>query len=286
MRRITILVTILIIAVSLGVGIYFVATAGQGSQIDKYIGQPISSAVASSLTSVSAQPYGPPATTAMQGALQNYGGTPYVSAGKPTVVFIGGEYCQYCAVERWSIIMALERFGTFSNLTYMASANPSEYDIPTFSFVGSSYTSQYISFRPYEAFDRSGNALQTVPSNYSTLWQSDGGGVPFLNFGDTYVVSSALIADTPNYSGKNWTSMLTDISTSDSNGLGIREAANLITSAICKLTQGDPLSVCSATPIGSETSSIAGPVSGAIAIQGVISQPGFIAARPDLRRQT
>lgn len=284
MRRITILVTVLIIAVSLGVGIYFVATAGQGSQIDKLIGQQISSDVASSLASVSSQPYGPPATTAMQQALTNYGGTPFVSAGKPTVVFVGGEYCMYCAAERWSIIMALERFGTFSNLTYTTSANPAEGDYATFSFVGSSYTSAYISFRPYEAFDRGENALQTVPSNYSAVWEGKGGGVPFLDFGNTYVISNSLIAD-PSIlgSGRNWTSILTDISTSDATGLQFREAANLITAAICKITQGEPLSVCSASPIGSEVSSISGPLSAGLAIVN-LPQPAQLAVKPDLRR--
>jgi Domain of unknown function (DUF929) len=284
MRRITILVTVLIIAVSLGVGIYFVATAGQGSQIDKLIGQQISPAVASSLASVSSQPYGPPATTAMQQALTYYGGTPYVSAGKPTLVFVGGEYCMYCAAERWSIIMALERFGTFSNLTYMASANPAEGDYATFSFIGSSYTSAYISFRPYEAFDRNENALQTVPSNYSAVWEGKGGGIPFLDFGNTYVIANSLIAN-PSImgSGRNWTSILTDISTSDATGLQFREAANLITAAICKITQGEPLSVCSASPIGSEVSSISGPLSAGLAIVNP-SQPAQVAVKPHLRR--
>jgi hypothetical protein len=284
MRRITILVTVLIIAVSLGVGIYLVATAGQGSQIDKLIGQQISSDVASSLTSVSAQPYGPPATTAMQQALTNYGGTPFVSAGKPTVVFVGGEYCMYCAAERWSLIMALERFGTFSGLTYMASTNPGEGDYATFSFVGSSYTSQYLSFRPFEAFDRSDNALQTVPSNYSAVWEGKGGGVPFLDFGNTYVIADSLIANPAILgSGRNWTSILTDISTSDAVGLQFREAANLITAAICKITQGEPLSVCSASPIGSEVSSISGPLSAGL---GTVNpfQPAQVAVNPNLRR--
>jgi Domain of unknown function (DUF929) len=266
MRRITILVTVLIIVISIGVGVYFVAMAGGESQWDKLIGQPVSTSDLSSLMNVSGQPYGPAATTTMQSAVQNYGGTPFVSAGKPTVVFIGGEYCMYCAAERWSIIMALMRFGTFSGITYMSAA-PDENDYATFSFVGSSYTSQYISFRPYEAFDRNEAALQTVPSNYSSIWEAKGGGVPFLDFGNTYLITSSLIADPSILSGKNQTAIIADISASDGTGLVLREAANLITAAICKVTQGAPLSVCSASPISSETSLISGPVSGGLALE-------------------
>ena len=125
--------------------------------------------------------------------------------------------------------------------------------------MGSSYTSNYISFRPYEAEDRSGNALQTVPSNYSTVWTNFGSGFPFLNFENTYVVKVSLLAFPDILAGKNWTTILNEIATSDSVGLQIREAANLITGVICKVTQGSPAAVCSASGVASSTSTIAGP---------------------------
>ncbi|HEY7295947.1 MAG TPA: DUF929 family protein, partial [Dehalococcoidia bacterium] len=36
--------------------------------------------------------------------------------GKPQILYVGAEYCPYCAAERWAMIAALSRFGTFSNL--------------------------------------------------------------------------------------------------------------------------------------------------------------------------
>ena len=36
--------------------------------------------------------------------------------GKPEVLYLGAEYCPYCGAERWSMIVALSRFGTFSGL--------------------------------------------------------------------------------------------------------------------------------------------------------------------------
>jgi hypothetical protein len=44
-------------------------------------------------------------------------GAPLTSGGKPEMLYMGAEYCPYCAAERWSMIVALSRFGTFNGLT-------------------------------------------------------------------------------------------------------------------------------------------------------------------------
>jgi len=258
-RRLTIVVTVVIIAISIAVGIYFVSTANGGTGLDKYDGVLVSTQDRSSLQSVSDQPYGPPATSAMQTQVESYNGAQFISNGKPVVVYVGAEYCPYCAVERWALIMALERFGNFTNLHYTTSAND-EGDYATFTFVGSSYTSNYIAFRGYEDEDRSLIPLQTVPSNYSAVWASFGSGFPFLDFGNTFVIRVSVLPFPDIIGGKNWTAILNDISTSDSVGLQIREAANLITGVICKITQDSPAAVCSASPISTSTSSVAGPI--------------------------
>ena len=41
-------------------------------------------------------------------------GAALTSGGKPEMLYIGAEYCPYCAAERWAMIVALSRFGTFS----------------------------------------------------------------------------------------------------------------------------------------------------------------------------
>lgn len=269
MRRITILVTVLIIAVSLGAGVYFLTTSPSTIGLDSYINEPVSSADMGALVATSGQPYGPTPPLSMQSSIQSYSGAPFVSGGKPTVVFIGGEDCPYCAIERWALVTALMRFGSFTGLHYMTSipndVGPGDY--ATFTFAGSSYTSQYIAFRGYEVVDRSGKALQSVPSNYSAAWQAKtSGGTPFMNFGNLYVAAGSVISDPTVLTGKNWTTIINDISTSDGTGVQIREGANLITAVICKLTQGAPLSVCSASPIGSVTSSISGPAATSLSL--------------------
>ena len=42
--------------------------------------------------------------------------------GKPEVLFVGAEYCPFCAAERWPLIVALSRFGHFGALHNMQSA--------------------------------------------------------------------------------------------------------------------------------------------------------------------
>ena len=289
MRRMTILATVLIVAVSLGVGVYLLATSGQPSGIIGYINKPVSSADMAALATASGQPYGQAPPPAMQNAIQSYGGTPFVSGGKPTVVYIGGDNCPYCAIERWALVLALTRFGSFTGLQYMASApndvGPGNY--ATFTFVGSSYSSQYIAFRGYEVADRSGNSLQSVPSNYSAAWQAKtSGGVPFMNFGNVYLATGSILPDPTILTGKNWTSIITEISSYQSTGVTIREGANLITAVICKLTQGAPLSICSASPINSVTSSISGPVDTGLSVAGPSAPTGVNQAtiRPLLKR--
>ena len=42
-------------------------------------------------------------------------GPPLTSNGKPEMLYIGAEYCPYCAAMRWSMAVALSRFGTLFN---------------------------------------------------------------------------------------------------------------------------------------------------------------------------
>ena len=71
------------------------------------------------------------------------------------VVYVGGEYCPYCAAERWAMVMWLSRFGTFTNLhEIQSSSNDIDANTNTFTFYKSSYTSQYIDLSTNEIEDR------------------------------------------------------------------------------------------------------------------------------------
>lgn len=71
--------------------------------------------------------------------------------GKPRVLYVGAEYCPYCAAQRWAMAAALTRFGTFTNLGQTASSADDAYpDTATLSFHGATYASDYLSFTGVE----------------------------------------------------------------------------------------------------------------------------------------
>lgn len=82
--------------------------------------------------------------------------------GRPELLYIGGGYYPNCAAERWSLLNALSRFGTFTQVSQIQS---NEGDIATFSFRGSSYQSQYLDFVPLQVDVRAAIAVaQGLPA--------------------------------------------------------------------------------------------------------------------------
>jgi len=179
---------------------------------------------------------------------------PALSVGnKPEVVYIGGDYCPYCAVERWSLIMALSRFGNFSGLEYMLSSSTDvNANTPTFTFSSASYTSQYIAFLGIEEFNRDTSTITTLNSEQSSLIQnydtcpgaSSGGGIPFVDIANMYAVNCGA-QSTLDVSGQNWTQVASVLNTPSSTTAQLIDgAANTLITAICKADGGQPATVC------------------------------------------
>lgn len=180
--------------------------------------------------------------------------------GKPEVLYIGAEYCPYCAAERWSLIVALSRFGTFSNLHTTTSSSTDIYpDTPTFTFVGSTYTSPYLAFTPKEIEDRLRNPLQTLTSAEQQVFntydappytsQQNAGGIPFIYLGNRYItLSSGYSPDV--LANHDWQSIANGLS--DPTNPITRDIvgnANYLTAALCQMTQNQPSAVCQSTAI-------------------------------------
>ena len=61
--------------------------------------------------------------------------------GEPVVFFYGAEFAPYAAAERWPLILALSRFGTFNQLGVMQSSSTTAFaNLSTFTFWNVSYT--------------------------------------------------------------------------------------------------------------------------------------------------
>ncbi len=71
--------------------------------------------------------------------------------GKPEVLYVGAEYCPFCAAERWALVVALSQFGSFTGLKETHSSSSDVYpDTPTLSFYGSTFASTDLDFTSVE----------------------------------------------------------------------------------------------------------------------------------------
>ncbi len=172
--------------------------------------------------------------------------------GKPEVLYVGGDFCPYCAAERWAMVVALSRFGTFTDLKTTRSASADVYpSTATFSFYGSSYRSDYIAFVPVEQYSNERTAtgyatLQALTDDQQKLVNSYGNGIPFIDFGGKYVLSGA--SYNPGIlGGLDWQGIASRLTqTNSTQSQAIVGTANVLSAAICRLTDGKPDNVCSA----------------------------------------
>jgi hypothetical protein len=197
---------------------------------------------------------------------------PVTSDGKPQVLYIGAEYCPYCAAERWPLVVALSRFGTFSGLGLSTSSASDVFpSTPTFTFHGSTYASDLISFAGVETntneLTASGDGyepMDTPTAEQLRLMQtfnvppytSQAGSIPFLLIGNRFVVSGASYP--PDIlQGKTWQQIADALSDPTSPiAKQVLAAANMLTTSICELTGGEPSNVCTAPGVTSASAAL------------------------------
>ncbi len=171
--------------------------------------------------------------------------------GKPEIFYYGAEFCPYCGAQRWSVVVALSRFGTFSKLAETISSDQDvDPNTPTFTFVQSQYSSPYLDFVPLEAQDRNHKTLQTPdPHEQQILNQYHVDGFPFVDMADRYVASNPFFDPSllQGLSQKNIARKLSD--PNDSLTRKIVGGANYLTAAMCSLTHDQPATVCTQDPI-------------------------------------
>ncbi len=187
------------------------------------------------------------------------------------MIYVGAEYCPYCAAERWSLVMALARFGTFSGLQEMRSS-PTDVDpnTATFTFHASTYSSSVISFQPVELEDRNQQPLESpsasVASIFTTFDQppyaATRQGFPFLDIGGRFMLEGAGY-DAALLQGLSWDQIASSLSDA---GSPVTQAivgnANDLTAAICSAARNQPSVCTSPTITGIEAALAAQPVVG------------------------
>ena len=203
-------------------------------------------------------------------------GAPLTANGKPEMLYMGAEYCPYCAAARWAMIVALSRFGTFSGLQtiHSAAANGAgqaepDPNTPTWTFVHSTYTSKYLTFTPvelqtnipdtasgtYTNLQTPTNAQQALLTKYDAApYTSEAGAIPFIDFGNKYL-SIGSPYNPGVLSGLSWSTIAADLHNPNSAvAQAVNGTANYFTAAICKMTGNQPASACTATVQSLESS--------------------------------
>jgi hypothetical protein len=199
----------------------------------------------------------------------------------PAMFYFGAEYCPFCAAERWGMVIALSRFGTWSNLDITASS-PTDYapNTPTWSFRNATFSSPYLSFFPVENCTNIADASASGCDGYSTLQQPtseeqavlDKYSSPTYIPGDTAAAGSVSFPfiDVGNkvlYSGATYSPLMlaglthSDIAsgltdTSNSVTQSIIGTANYLTASICQATGQMPTDVCSSAGVQAAAKSI------------------------------
>jgi hypothetical protein len=179
----------------------------------------------------------------------------------PEVFYFGAEYCPFCAVERWALVVALSRFGTFKHLGLVSSAVTDTYPAtPSFSFVRASYSSRFVAFRAverwsnvpspeggYRSLTRPTPAEAAIVARYDSaryLGSSSAGSIPFVDIANRFLVSGSCFSPSflAGLTQEDVAAHLAD--PNDPITRAIVASANAIDAALCSATGGRPGAVC------------------------------------------
>jgi len=188
----------------------------------------------------------------------------------PEVLYVGAEYCPFCAAQRWTTIIALSRFGTFSKLGDMNSSSIDEFpNTPTFTFLKATYKSKYLVFKTVETYTNISDAktgfyvplqkpTKAEEANFKKYDTStyipgetanDDGSIPYMSYGNKFLVAGA--SYTPQTLANLSRSQIAGGLSEATNPVtqAIISSANYQTAAICVLTHNQPATVCASSGV-------------------------------------
>jgi len=233
--------------------------------------QAVDSAVLHELTAVPASVFNTVGVTSSVAAVSapiKLKGQPALSgksstgATVPEVFYLGGNYCPFCAAERWATIIALSRFGTWSGLGNMeSSTHPGEIypGTPTFTFEKARLRSKYIAFSEVEEYTNQWsnslnfytNLQKPTAAQLANFKKYDTSTyIPGISASQDYSIGNRYLI-----SGASYTPSLLANQTRDQIATGLKDptspvtdaiiaTANYFTAALCTATKNNPGNVC------------------------------------------
>jgi hypothetical protein len=195
------------------------------------------------------------------------GQPPLLARGRPEVLFVGAEFCPFCAAERWPLVVALSRFGRFTRLYDTVSSPASVFPgIQTFTFTGSVYSSRYVTLTGVELFSNGTDAdgsfarIATLTPAQQSLVDRYRGTAPVGTLGSDYpfvdvgnILATATSAFSPTLLVHQSQAAIVGDLTQPQNpaGQAIVAASNQLTAGICDATGQRPTRVCTSKGVRS-----------------------------------
>ena len=172
-------------------------------------------------------------------------------SGKIFVFFMGAEYCPYCAAERWAIVRALSKYGSWTGLKQTMSAARDEpfLNLPTYDLTEATYTSQQIEFVAREIKDREFKPLQKLLKTEEKLVRkyNPQRKIPFLLIGGRFMQIESGFSPKI-FIGHTFRQTETELKKIESDiRKMIDDEANIISALLCVL--GLPPDLCKETAI-------------------------------------
>jgi hypothetical protein len=176
------------------------------------------------------------------------------SGPRPVVFFYGAEFAPYAAAQRWPVIVALSRFGTFGPIGLMqSSATMAFANTASFTFWHATYTSKWVDLQTVERY----SALNPTGASYTTLelpttrqalavstYDTTGSTFPLLDIANRYVLVGSSFSPAV-LSGQNQSQIVGDLTIPTSPiTQAIVASANQITASICTVTGQQPAATC------------------------------------------
>jgi hypothetical protein len=171
------------------------------------------------------------------------------------VSYVGAEYCPYCAIQRWALLVALSKFGTFTRLDrgVLSSSSDVYPHLASWSFVGAKYQGRYFSFDPTEVSSSTPNGhdgykkLETMSSSQRIAFNryNPQGVLPFVDVGNHFDTIGAS-ASPKVLEGRSLDSIGRDLNNPTSPvAQAIDGTANYLIAALCSLEPNATPPICS-----------------------------------------
>lgn len=189
------------------------------------------------------------------------------SGSKVGLLYVGAEFCPYCAGQRWGIVLTLLRFGKLDGMRYMASTAGDVYaNTPTMTFQHATYRSPWLDLQAVETADREQHPLMQLDKLQISIFTTFDAppyvqypeSIPFVYLGGRYVLHE-LLASPESLANKDWKQIAAALDDPRSALFGeVMPRVNLLTAAICRLDGQKPADVCKAAGVAAATAALAG----------------------------